>query len=217
MTTKELTNKAKLLEKLLAVQEEAKPPEKDGYNKFHKYSYATAESVIYSARQLFHKQRLVVLPTVISRTILPCDNGVLCVVEMSFGICDSETGECLEYSCFGDGYDKTDKAVYKAITGCTKYGYLMALQIPTTDDPEKYNEDDKNVSSPTKKESEKDTSNAFQKIAEYEKRVYDHFKAVENAREKYLGTTVFANADKTKLKSYFKHLKEKEKENAKSK
>ena len=216
MTTKELTNKAKLLVKLLAVQEVAKPPKKDGVNTFHKYSYASAESVIYDARQLFHKQGLVVLPTVIGRTALPCENGVLCAVEMSFRICDSETGECLEYSCFGDGYDKTDKAVYKAITGCTKYGYLMALQIPTTDDPEKYNSDGHNVSTPTTVENNKDTAKGFQMIAQYEKRVYVHFKAIENAREKYLSTQTLADASKPKLKAYFNHLKEKDGENAKS-
>jgi hypothetical protein len=47
-----------------------------------------------------------------------------------------ESGEWVEASAWGEGQDRGDKAVYKAITGARKYGVASALGLATTDDPE---------------------------------------------------------------------------------
>ena len=48
----------------------------------------------------------------------------------------AESGEWIEIDIIGEGYDRGDKAVYKAITGARKYGLACLFDLVTTDDPE---------------------------------------------------------------------------------
>lgn len=47
-----------------------------------------------------------------------------------------ESGEWIETDVYGEGQDRADKAIYKAITGARKYGLAAALNLATSDDPE---------------------------------------------------------------------------------
>ena len=47
-----------------------------------------------------------------------------------------ESGEWIETVVYGEGQDRGDKAIYKAITGARKYGLAAALNLATSDDPE---------------------------------------------------------------------------------
>jgi len=53
-------------------------------------------------------------------------------------VIDTDTGYGESFEFTGDGYDVTDKAPYKAMTGARKYALMSLMLIPTTDDPEKY-------------------------------------------------------------------------------
>jgi len=223
MAQAENGKKTKLFKKLLEVQKAAKPVKKDGTNPHFGYTYASAESVIWSLRQIFLEQGLVVLPSVIER--IPIEGkgvkGVICNVTMSFEIFDAETGESVKVNCCGDGYDTLDKSAYKAITGCTKRGLMMICQVPMSDDPEKdiYTKVDGNDDPPNKEpekpKDKKKCDNAFQMIADKEHEVYDHPRAITNARKKHLAdkngepTDILKDATKESLKAYFKHMKEK--------
>jgi hypothetical protein len=46
------------------------------------------------------------------------------------------SGESIEYIGYGEGQDRADKALYKAITGGKKYLIANIFNVPTTDDPE---------------------------------------------------------------------------------
>ena len=52
-----------------------------------------------------------------------------------------ESGEWIDFICYGEGLDSGDKAYYKAVTGARKYG-LSLLGISTGDDPEKDSHND---------------------------------------------------------------------------
>ena len=61
------------------------------------------------------------------------------VVEFTF--IDAETGETESFTVVGEGQDSGDKAVYKALTGATKYALMKTFLIPTGDDPERDEEE----------------------------------------------------------------------------
>ena len=71
-----------------------------------------------------------------------------CAVTYKF--VDIESGESIgDFAC-GQGADKGDKGVYKAITGAIKYVYMKTFNIPTGDDPEKNDrKPEKKASTPT--------------------------------------------------------------------
>lgn len=52
------------------------------------------------------------------------------------GILSHTSGETLEFIGFGEGQDRADKGIYKAITGGKKYLIANIFNVPTTDDPE---------------------------------------------------------------------------------
>ena len=52
------------------------------------------------------------------------------------GILSHTSGETLEFLGFGEGQDRADKGLYKAITGGKKYLIANIFNVPTTDDPE---------------------------------------------------------------------------------
>jgi hypothetical protein len=62
-------------------------------------------------------------------------------VLLSFTFVDTETGGWCTVVTVGQGYDQSDKASNKALTGANKYGYRQALLIATGDDPEDDSDD----------------------------------------------------------------------------
>jgi len=119
-----------------------KPAAKSGKNTFDRYDYATELD--------WHDA---VMPALLT-------NGLT----LSFSICETlnladrttknggtehavevhgtatlmhESGEWIEVGVSGQGQDRADKAVYKAMTGAKKYGYACLFALPTSDDPER--------------------------------------------------------------------------------
>ena len=58
-------------------------------------------------------------------------------VTMEFELCDIETGFSEVSTVVGEGFDKGDKAGYKAMTGALKYYLACTFLVATGDDPEK--------------------------------------------------------------------------------
>lgn len=121
--------------------EQVKYIEKRGYNKFHRYNYATESDVSEKVREVLVEQNVMMLPDIIEHATREHVNQkgnieYIATVKVKFTFIDGETGEELSIHSIGEGQDAGDKAVYKAITGATKYALMKAFMIPTGDDPE---------------------------------------------------------------------------------
>src|SRR5699024_2079991 len=131
----------KLVKKLAKVMDQVKYIEKKGYNKFHKYHYATESDVSEKVREVLAENDVIMLPDVVEHETREHINQrgnkeYIATVTVKFTIIDGETGEQLSIHGIGEGQDAGDKAVYKAITGATKYALMKTFMIPTGDDPE---------------------------------------------------------------------------------
>ena len=136
-----ITNpKKELYKKILAVQKVLEPLEKTGWNDFQKYNYSTAGDVLLPVQRACNEQGLIVIADCIESKIEPGRASV--VVRLT--IVDTETGESLSVTAPGysedfsykDNRPNGDKAVYKAITGATKYAVRSCFCLPSDDDPE---------------------------------------------------------------------------------
>ena len=132
--------KNELYKKILAVQKVLEPLGKTGWNDFQKYNYSTAGDVLLPVQRACNEQGLIVIADCIESKIEPGRASV--VVRLT--IVDTETGESLSVTAPGysedfsykDNRPNGDKAVYKAITGATKYAIRSCFCLPSDDDPE---------------------------------------------------------------------------------
>jgi len=136
-----VNEKVKLFQKILAVQKVLEPLEKTGWNDFQRYNYSTAGDVLLPVRRACNEQGLIVIADCIDANI---ESGrASCTIRLS--VTDSETGESLSVTAPGYAEDFSykenrpngDKAVYKAITGATKYAVRSFFCLPSDDDPER--------------------------------------------------------------------------------
>lgn len=114
---------------------------KSGDNKFDKYTYAKLEDFFDAAKPAMQREGLALVVSVESCESLPdrtTKNGGLehAVRVRLVGNLIHESGESLSMTGYGEGQDRADKALYKAITGGKKYLLASLFSIPTTDDPE---------------------------------------------------------------------------------
>lgn len=65
-------------------------------------------------------------------------SGYIASVLMDWTVEDVESGEKRTWTFPGDGYDATDKAVYKAMTGCRKYAIINIFNLPIGNDVEEH-------------------------------------------------------------------------------
>lgn len=154
--TKEDGNK-NLVKKLAHVMREVKYIQKRGRNTHFGYTYATEADVAEKVREALADQNVIMLPSVIGYSFRETTTAkgrteFICTVDMEFTFHDGDSGENLTIKMSGDGQDSGDKAIFKAITGCTKYAQMKSFMIPTGDDPEDDNggRDDKKHSVATK-------------------------------------------------------------------
>lgn len=145
---------SKLAPALAKAQAEFRPVGKSGNNTYDKYKYANLEDYVSTVRDILANHGLSVLSSSEEVTALedrPTKNGgnehavrVKLVTRIVH-----ESGEWIETESCGEGQDRADKAVYKAITGARKYALASALNLATTDDPEQ----DDDHEPPPKRES----------------------------------------------------------------
>ncbi|WP_051590504.1 ERF family protein [Exiguobacterium antarcticum] len=130
-----------LVKKLAEVMSEVKRVPKNGFNKFHKYQYATESDVSDLVRGELAKRSVMLFPSVISHESREHKNRsgsteYISTIEMEFTFVDGESGETMAFKSVGEGQDAGDKAYYKAMTGATKYALMKVFLISTGDDPE---------------------------------------------------------------------------------
>jgi len=132
----------KIFRALAAVQARVKAAGKSGSNEYDHYSYAMlndycevirvpmAENGLALSVDIDKVERLTPRKTARGGE----EQVVLVTVK---GILMHESGESLSFTGYGEGQDRSDKAIYKAITGAKKYLIANIFNVPTADDPEK--------------------------------------------------------------------------------
>jgi hypothetical protein len=129
-----------LLQKLLAAALAIDSIDKDGTNKFHAYSYASAESYLFTCRKELLSRGVLILgaQTGTSERMRDTSQGesAITTVGMIFKVYDTETGFALEIPWAGRGEDPMDKGLSKGLTNAIKTFLRQQLLLPTGDDPE---------------------------------------------------------------------------------
>lgn len=102
---------------------------KNGKNSNFNYKFVREEDAADACRNAFMKVGLSCVPSVekLDRSMFKTAKGTEMhhvIVTMKFTLTDQDTGETDSFIMVGEAMDVQDKAVYKAITGCTKYAYV---------------------------------------------------------------------------------------------
>jgi hypothetical protein len=105
---------------------------KSGYNEHHKYAYVMEADILEHVRSSLADNNIFVFSSVLSST----KEGDLTTVLMEYTLVDGDSGESVKVQAAGQGADRQDKGIYKAITGANKYFLLKNFMLPTGDDPE---------------------------------------------------------------------------------
>ena len=130
----------KLYAKLKKARDEVQPVEKQGRNADDGYAFVRAADIVKAANEPLQKQRILVLPSVVGSRVTFDQNGrgAIAEVKMRFKVVDVSSGESIEQTWIGWGFDNPgDKAGFKAQTGAHKYFLKHLLSIPVEgDDPE---------------------------------------------------------------------------------
>lgn len=131
----------KIAQAIADAQAEFKSVGMSGDNKFDRYTYAKLEDYVAAIKPILPKHGLSLITSVDEVVALndrPTKNdGVQHAVRVKLTMRLMHTsGEWIETSSWGEGQDRADKAVYKAVTGGRKYALASALGLATGDDPE---------------------------------------------------------------------------------
>lgn len=140
-----------LYQKILDAQKATGWVAKNGRNEFHKYDYATEADILTVVKSAALEAGLIIITSTASEigtyTIDKPPNregyaqGSETVrwakVILSYQVIEADTGEKIEGTFDGYAEDKSDKAIYKAMTGANKYFLMKFFGVATGDDPEK--------------------------------------------------------------------------------
>ena len=146
MTNEELSQRAKLQQKKSALRSELAARgvlKREGSNAFDKYKYFTESQYKELFTELLSSHQLELRSTVSDYSMIEGSekqaNGRQ--VTMEFELIDIVTGWSETSTVVGEGFDKGDKAGYKAMTGALKYYLACTFLVATGDDPEKESPD----------------------------------------------------------------------------
>lgn len=115
--------------------------QKRGWNDFFKYKYVTEGDLVATIRPLMAKAGIIIIPNVVEERREPDAvqerNGMaaLTTVMIQYTITDGKAS--IDFRMPGYGVDRSDKGVYKAITGSMKYALMKLFLVETGDDPER--------------------------------------------------------------------------------
>lgn len=146
MTTAQTTPAQLLVDKVLGAAQESGYVQKSGKHG-QGYSFADDESITTKFRDAMLAQGVLVFPEEIEVKhiqVFEDPNGkapnVLVTIGGHFTVTDG--GATFKVSSLGQGLDRGDKAIYKAMTGFKKYAYRHLVMMATGDDPEQAREDE---------------------------------------------------------------------------
>lgn len=131
----------KIIPALAAARSEMAFVTKGGNNTFDKYLYAKLENYVDASKDALLKNGIVVISSV--DKVEQLDNrqtkngNTEYVVRIIMTMTAAHvSGQWCQVVAVGDGQDRGDKAIYKANTGATKYGYARLFGLVTGDDSE---------------------------------------------------------------------------------
>ena len=131
-----------LIKALLEVQKTIGGVQKGGNNEFKNYKYAKLEDYYNACKSALNEQGIIVYESVVEHSIVEgrvssSGSQQHCATVMIELTMIHKDGGSITIKACGEGQDDQDKATYKAITGARKYAIAMAMNLVTTDDPEK--------------------------------------------------------------------------------
>lgn len=129
----EISHLGRLAEKMSSVFGEVDYVQKSGRNDHHGYTYVTERDLTEKIRGPLVEHGIMLFTSVEEKE----QQGSLTRVVTEHSFIDTETGATLVIQGRGQGQDKQDKGVYKAVTGAVKYMLYKTFLIPAGDDPEK--------------------------------------------------------------------------------
>ena len=122
--------------------------EKNGVNAFHRYNYASDADILWTIKPLLAEHNLSF--TLVSFAVIGMSEvktkreGTERLIDLSVTYQLAHTsGQWRTITAPGSGQDPGDKAHYKAMTGALKYALRQTFAIPTGDDPERDEDDDR--------------------------------------------------------------------------
>lgn len=126
---------------LVSAQSKIRAACKSGENTYDKYRYAMLQDYCNAIHDPMTENGLALSVSIDEITELPdritSQGKIEHVVRVGMrGILIHESGSIIEFLGHGEGQDRADKALYKAITGGKKYLIANIFNVPTTDDPE---------------------------------------------------------------------------------
>lgn len=114
-----------------------------GKNDHDQYEYLKENDIINAVEPLLHANNLLLVKEVLE--VIPIEgvrktksggDQYAVRVKMKGTLYHIPTGEHMEITSFGEGQDRADKGLYKAMTGASKYLMSKFFNIATGDDPE---------------------------------------------------------------------------------
>jgi hypothetical protein len=128
---------------LVECQKMIKAAGMSGKNEFDKYKYSNAPDIIEAIKPALEKNNLAISfdQRYSEKTIREVRETSQGKKEQFVGITIAailihESGESIVFTGQGDGQDRSDKALYKALTGAQKYLLRLIFNLPCKDDPE---------------------------------------------------------------------------------
>lgn len=136
-----MSEKQEIYKALTAAQSKIQAAGKSGENTYDKYKYAMLQDYCVAIHEPMTANGLafsVSVDDVIEMADRTTTGGKTeHVVRVKLrGILSHSSGETLEFTGYGEGQDRADKGLYKAITGGKKYLIANIFNVPTVDDPE---------------------------------------------------------------------------------
>jgi hypothetical protein len=144
-------SQANIARKIYAIMSDAGWIAKDGTVNIARstYSYTTEAQFIAELRPLFIRHQVIILPMSIKdlqiKEKITANNNNSNTSYMTTAIfvyrfIDVESGEHIDIEMAAQGFDTTDKGIYKLATGAFKYALRQTFMIGTGDDPERTDE-----------------------------------------------------------------------------
>lgn len=130
-----------LIDKLAAIMGHVDYVPKRGWNDFHKYKYVMEGDLTTVIRPLLSAAGIMIIPNVIEEELVMeavserGGSSHLCKIKVEYTVTDGKTE--IKFVIPGYGTDKSDKSVYKAMTGSMKYALMKLFEVETGDDPER--------------------------------------------------------------------------------
>jgi hypothetical protein len=135
-------NLDKIAPALVKVQAACKGVAKSGENKFDRYKYADLEDYLDVVKPKLGEFGVAVVCSISEVDRLEdrataqgkSEHAVQVALDITLL---HESGQWIMVTMYGEGQDRADKAIYKAITGARKYATAATFNLATSDDPER--------------------------------------------------------------------------------